>query len=79
MELIGPATVRPLPRHISRLELSPGHTPSRERILAIALVVINICLCSRSQFLFLPESISSLDKLKSVSLRHTIKTKTKKT
>ena len=36
-------------------------------------VVINKCLCSRSQFLFLPESISSLDKLKSVSRKPTIK------
>lgn len=60
MKLIGLAAVRSL---------------SLKNSLAIALVVTNKGLCSRSQLLFLPESGSSLDKLKSVSLKTTIKKK----
>lgn len=60
MKLIGLAAVRSL---------------SLKNSLAIALVVTNKCLCSRFQLLFLPESSSSLDKLKSVSLKTTIKKK----
>lgn len=36
MELIGLAAARSLPRHSSRLEPSPGHTPSHARIPATA-------------------------------------------
>lgn len=51
------------------------YSVSLKNSLATALVVINKCLCSRSQFLFLPESISALVKLKSVSLKHPLKEK----